>query len=73
MTIERYGDRYWAVYDSEKNLICVTVYKKGAKEVIKRLQNYSVHCVPQCSSRNDSIDQEKGGEIDLKEVHSKPQ
>ena len=37
MTIEKYGQRFWAVYDADGTLICVTVYKKGAKEVVRRL------------------------------------
>lgn len=37
MTVRKYGDRYWAVYDAAGNLVCVTVYKKGAMEVIRRL------------------------------------
>ena len=37
MAIRKYG-RYWAIYDTEGVLICVTVYKKGAQEVIRRLQ-----------------------------------
>lgn len=36
MKLKKYG-RFWAVYDSEDSLICVTVYKKGALEVIRRL------------------------------------
>ena len=36
LTIEKYG-KFWAVYDEGKILICVTVYKKGAKEVVNRL------------------------------------
>jgi len=36
MRIERYG-RYWAVYDHDGNLVAVTVYKKGAVEVVDRL------------------------------------
>ncbi len=32
----RYG-RFWAVYDPAGSLVCVTVYKKGAAEVIRRL------------------------------------
>lgn len=35
MSISKYG-RFWAVYEDEE-LICVTVYKKGAMEVIRRL------------------------------------
>jgi hypothetical protein len=29
--------RYWAVYDAEGTLVCLTVYKKGAAEVLRRL------------------------------------
>jgi len=38
MQIKKYG-RAWAVYDEQGNLICLTVYKKGAIEVIRRLQD----------------------------------
>ena len=34
--IERYGNRFWAVYNEQK-LVCVTVYLKGAKEVARLL------------------------------------
>jgi hypothetical protein len=34
-TLQRYG-RFWAVYD-QGTLVVVTVYKKGALEVIQRL------------------------------------
>jgi len=36
MTIRKYGERYWAVWDGEE-LVAVTVYKKGAIEVLRRL------------------------------------
>jgi hypothetical protein len=35
-TVSRYGARYWAVYE-EGELLCVTLYKKGAVAVAKRL------------------------------------
>ena len=35
--IEPYGDRFYALYDGEE-LVCVTVYKKGALEVKRRLE-----------------------------------
>ena len=39
MRIERYGNtRYWAVRDSDEVLICLCVYKRGALEVLRRLQ-----------------------------------
>jgi hypothetical protein len=36
LRIERRG-RYWAVYDGDV-LICITVYKRGAREVVRRLR-----------------------------------
>jgi hypothetical protein len=36
MKVEKYGRRFWAVYDVDGTLICVTVYKRGAKEVVRR-------------------------------------
>ena len=36
MEIRKYG-RNWAVYDDDAELVCVTVYKKGAIEVVRRL------------------------------------
>lgn len=36
LEIQRYN-RYWAIYDN-RDLVCVTVYKKGAEEVVKRLK-----------------------------------
>jgi hypothetical protein len=37
LVIEHYGDRYFALYEGE-TLIGVTVYKKGALEVKRRLE-----------------------------------
>ena len=37
---ERYGSRNWAVYEGD-TLVVVAVYKKGAKEVIRRLTEVS--------------------------------
>ena len=37
MRLTRYG-RFWAVYDRAGVLVCVCVYRKGALEVIRRLQ-----------------------------------
>ena len=36
MNITKHG-RYWAVLDSDGTLVCITLYKKGAQEVVKRL------------------------------------
>jgi hypothetical protein len=39
MRIEKYGKtRFWAVYDTNNELICICVYFKGAREVLRRLQ-----------------------------------
>jgi hypothetical protein len=39
MRVERDGHtRYWAVYASDGALICITVYRKGTAEVVRRLQ-----------------------------------
>ncbi|OGP99478.1 MAG: hypothetical protein A2026_10975 [Deltaproteobacteria bacterium RBG_19FT_COMBO_46_12] len=40
LLIQPYGDRYFALYDGE-DLVCVTVYKKGAMEVKRRLETAS--------------------------------
>jgi hypothetical protein len=37
MSIRKYG-RYLAVYTNDGALICLTVYHKGAAEVVRRLQ-----------------------------------
>jgi hypothetical protein len=37
MTIRKYG-RYWAVLDANGTLVCLCVYRKGAVEVMRRLQ-----------------------------------
>jgi hypothetical protein len=40
-TVERYRDsRFWALYDGDE-LVCVTVYKKGANAVKERLERLS--------------------------------
>ena len=39
MRIERYRNtRYWAVREADGTLICLCVYRKGALEVLRRLQ-----------------------------------
>lgn len=32
------SSRYWAVVDAAGALVCVTVYKRGAEEVVRRLR-----------------------------------
>ncbi|MBW3569928.1 MAG: hypothetical protein KY467_02365 [Gemmatimonadetes bacterium] len=37
--VKKYGwGRYWAVVDAAGALVCVTVYKRGAEEVVRRLR-----------------------------------
>ena len=37
--IARYQNtRYWAVIETDGTLVCLCVYRKGAQEVVKRLQ-----------------------------------
>ena len=37
MTIDKWPPKFWAVYDDYGELVRVTVYKKGAQEVVRRL------------------------------------
>ena len=40
MRVERYGkSRCWAVFNHDGMLVCLCVYKRGAVEVVRRLQN----------------------------------
>ena len=42
MTVQRYGrTRYWAVYDAAGALVCVTLYERGAEEVVRRLTGHT--------------------------------
>jgi hypothetical protein len=36
--IEHRG-RYWAVLDGDCELVCLAVYRKGAQEVVRRLES----------------------------------
>ena len=36
-TIERRHRSAWAVYDPDGVLVCITLYKRGALEVVRRL------------------------------------
>ena len=40
-TFRRYKWRFWAVYCGAA-LVCVTVYRKGAREVARRLNSLAV-------------------------------
>lgn len=38
MKVEKYKGRHWAVYDESGRLICVCLYKRGAKTVLKLIR-----------------------------------
>lgn len=50
MSIRKYG-RYWALYDDAGELVCVCLYKKGAAEVRRRLQQLPAPPVPPNTTR----------------------
>jgi hypothetical protein len=43
--IRKYG-RYWALYDDAGELVCICLYKRGAAEVLRRLQQLPAPPVP---------------------------
>ena len=59
MKIERRG-RYWAVYASDGGLICLAVYKKGAQEVLRRLENVQIDEVALREPRKRRYENRKG-------------
>jgi len=38
LRFERYKRRFWAVYEGD-DLLCVTLYQKGARAVIERIRH----------------------------------
>jgi hypothetical protein len=46
MSIRKYGGRYWALYDAAGELVCVCLYKRGAAEVLRRLQQLPAPPMP---------------------------
>jgi len=51
MSIRKYG-RYWALYDTAGELVCVCLYKKGATEVLRRLQQRPPPPMPPTPTRH---------------------
>ena len=37
-TVKKYGNRYWQVLDPAGELVAVVLYKKGAMEIVRRLE-----------------------------------
>jgi hypothetical protein len=52
MSIRKYGGRYWALYDDTGELVCVCLYKRGAAEVLRRLQQFPAPPAPRTSTRH---------------------
>ena len=55
--IEPWDSRYYALFDGDE-LVCVTAYKKGAIEVMKRLTK-----ARKCKSCRFKIHQDNGGKL----------
>ena len=55
MIIEKYGSRNWAVYDNSGCLICVTVSKKGANEVVRRLLSAGTNNLQEVHISHDKL------------------
>lgn len=51
MSIRKYG-RYWALYDDTGELVCICLYKKGAAEVLRRLQQLPAPSMPPMQTRH---------------------
>ena len=58
MSIVKHG-RYWKVVDADGALICLTVYKKGAVEVVRRLEQ-AVDDAQQWQDSNGSAEERHG-------------
>ena|GEM_PF-1472827 len=67
MRIARYGKtRYWAVSDTAGMLVCLCVYSKGAREVVRRLQQACE--TRQQGPETNGLTKEAGSRGDLKGV-----
>jgi len=42
--MQPFTQRYWGVFDKTGSMVCMTVYKKGAVEALKRLKLLSESC-----------------------------
>jgi hypothetical protein len=54
MTIQKYGKHgcYWELYDDAGELVCICLYKKGAAEVQRRLQQLPAPPAPPTKTRH---------------------
>lgn len=58
--IKRYGSRNWAVYDGSGILVCVTLYRKGAEEVVRRLSIIDIEEITKVKVSQDTLKQLHG-------------
>lgn len=54
MRTEKHG-RYWAVYDDDGGLICIAAYRKGARELIRKLMLARTVNFPAISAAADCL------------------
>jgi hypothetical protein len=52
-TLSKYGLRYWAVFEGE-TLICITLYRRGGLEVIRRLEELTCQLRQLTAASEDS-------------------
>jgi len=66
-TIHPWDSRYYALFDWDE-LVCVTAYKKGAIEVMKRLSNVKKcqNCPFNKKGRKDRQDNHNGRKVNVK-------
>ena len=59
MSIRKYG-RYWTLYDDAGELVCICLYKKGAAEVLRWLQQRPAPPAPPTPTRHTPRTREQG-------------
>ena len=60
MTIMRHGRRFWRLEEEDGTLVCVTVYRKGAEEVVRRLVALGGPTVTENEERTGKTTEKKG-------------
>ena len=53
MKVEKYDNRHWALREDNDTLVCVTVYKKGAEEVLRRFTKLEKYLFQESSGTFD--------------------
>lgn len=65
LKIEKWDHRHWAVYEGPE-LVCVTVYKKGAVEVKRRLESIAS---PEVETASSAAFRELTSKSNLSDTH----